>query len=476
MPWYQLTYGSSDDNGPDPGGWQIQGQAPADMPESIREQLRAHVVTRLREVVPTDEFASSAELEARTRRLLFCPVEDGLAWWHAAPAGKDATGRPGNVFTHGVLLTQPAGPLRPIDLWRSPDWLAPFGAGEVARACIGEFGRPGPLDREAAVVSIHAHAEALESLVAAVTWMFEEPGRHVVLVTDTVDEFALWVSAVSHLTAPALARQIPFVTFERPADGRNTLPSSGFIGVPMQDAADLRGIHDDDILVLRLGELPEEPVDGFWEYDGQRWPVDPLWQDALYGASGLEAEELRRVLEIMDEIAAPIEDRDWMSPGWPLALALLKVAPQRVQERDRLVVDWQRLQPWDGLLDLELLQMLKASTADTSGRAHPATQDAASGPDIQEMRVLLAAAERLVHYRESLPSANRSSVNPCIHLLLTHGLPEQPDLSAVRRAEAYLALGNRVPAPVRSVLLDWEDLASMSRASRESTDEWSSNG
>ena len=92
MPWYQLTYALSDDNGAGPGGWQVQGQAPADMPESVRELLRSQVVTRLLEVVPTDEFASSAELEARARRLVFKPVDDGLAWWHAATAGKDATG------------------------------------------------------------------------------------------------------------------------------------------------------------------------------------------------------------------------------------------------------------------------------------------------------------------------------------------------------------------------------------------------
>ena len=274
MPWYQLTYASSDDNGAGPGGWQVQGQAPADMPESVRELLRSQVVTRLLEVVPTDEFASSAELEARAHRLVFKPVDDGLAWWHAATAGKDATGRPGNVFTHGVVLTNSAGALRPIDLWRSPDWLVPFGAAEVARACIDEFGRPGPLDREAAVASIHDHAEALESLVAAVAWMFEESQRHVVLMTENVDEFALWVSAVSHLTAPALARQIPFVTFERAADGGNELPSSGFVGVPVQDTPNLREVYADNILVLRPSELPEEPVDDFWEYDGQRWPSE----------------------------------------------------------------------------------------------------------------------------------------------------------------------------------------------------------
>ena len=148
------------------------------------------------------------------------------------------------------------------------------------------------------------------------------------------------------ICAVGLSGQSPDGACPRPPDSlrdlrtsgrwRQRASSSGFVGVPVQDAPNLREVYADNILVLRPSELPEEPVDDFWEYDGQRWPVDPLWQDALYGASGLEAAELRHVLEVMDEIAAPIEDQEWMSPGWPLTLALLKVAPQRVQERDRL--------------------------------------------------------------------------------------------------------------------------------------------
>ena len=59
--------------------------------------------------------------------------------------------------------------------------------------------------------------------------------------------------------------------------------------------------------------------------------------------------------------------------------------------------------------------------------------------------MLLAAADRLMHHRQSVRAAEMASVDRCIHLLLAHGLPEQSDQSAVRRAESYLALGMSSP-------------------------------
>ncbi|WP_308289857.1 hypothetical protein [Mycolicibacterium mageritense] len=54
--------------------------------------------------------------------------------------GSDSTGRPGNVFAHVVLDRTPfaAPQRRPIEWWRSPQWVRPFGAAAVGRATIAD--------------------------------------------------------------------------------------------------------------------------------------------------------------------------------------------------------------------------------------------------------------------------------------------------------------------------------------------------
>ena len=103
--------------------------------------MRAGVTTRLETMDGLGDFPTTAELASRTRRLAFrFDDDDGASvWWHAVEAGDDATGRPGNVFTHSVAIAGLPDTLRPIDLWRSPSWLMPFGQKEVAEASLREF-------------------------------------------------------------------------------------------------------------------------------------------------------------------------------------------------------------------------------------------------------------------------------------------------------------------------------------------------
>src|SRR4051794_40914512 len=118
----------------------------------IEAQMRAGVSTRLDTLERLDEFPTTAALAARTRRLAFRYDDDGgSVWWHAVEAGKDATGRPGNVFTHSVAMSGLPERLRPIDLWRSPSWLTPFGQTEVAAATLPNSMADGVLHRDAAI-------------------------------------------------------------------------------------------------------------------------------------------------------------------------------------------------------------------------------------------------------------------------------------------------------------------------------------
>src|SRR5688572_30526320 len=117
MTWFQLTYASSEAAPGRSGGWDVQQLTPG-TPSALESQMRAGVTTRLEALDALDEFPTAAELAARTRRLAFRFDDDGAGsvWWHAVDAGKDATGRPGNVFTHAVAVSGQPDTLRPIDL------------------------------------------------------------------------------------------------------------------------------------------------------------------------------------------------------------------------------------------------------------------------------------------------------------------------------------------------------------------------
>jgi hypothetical protein len=176
MTWFQLTYASAKAVPGRSGGWDVQQLTPG-TPSAIEAQMRAGVTTRLETLDGLDEFPTTAELTARTRRLAFWYADDGgSVWWHAVEAGKDATGRPGNVFTHAVAVADLPDTLRPIDLWRSPSWLMPFGQKEVAAAVLGDVNPTELLHRAAAIERAFARQEETEALLAAVATCLDQDG------------------------------------------------------------------------------------------------------------------------------------------------------------------------------------------------------------------------------------------------------------------------------------------------------------
>ena len=140
----QLAYTSLDKPG-SAGGWQIK-QVGGALSAAEAQTLVAGVRTAFDPVEPLPAYPTPEQLERGPRRLAYRRIDARSAgYWHTVPAGSDSTGRPGNVFAHAVLDRTPdAAPRhRPIQWWRSPQWVCPYGAAAVARAVLPDEA-PGP--------------------------------------------------------------------------------------------------------------------------------------------------------------------------------------------------------------------------------------------------------------------------------------------------------------------------------------------
>ena len=140
----QLAYTSFDKPG-SAGGWQIK-QVGGALSAEEAQTLVAGVRTAFDPVEPLPTYPTPEQLERGPRRLAYRRIDERSAgYWHTVPAGSDSTGRPGNVFAHAVLDRTPdAAPRhRPIQWWRSPQWVCPYGPAAVARAVLPDEA-PGP--------------------------------------------------------------------------------------------------------------------------------------------------------------------------------------------------------------------------------------------------------------------------------------------------------------------------------------------
>ena len=356
--WFQLTYASVEKNADRPGGWGVAAASP-NLPPDVRDRLLAGVVNRIDELVPTDEFAKRHELDARVRCFSYKPDVQGGTWWHAVVAGKDATGRPGNVFTHALTVTELEPGLRPVDLWGSKEWLMPFGATEVAAARL-----PASVEREPAALSgpefaLRQPRAAVEAVLAAVISCFQN-SQPLVLAADSQGTFIDWLRAVSYLTSATVAAQIPFSTFVRAA----TLPAWGrqfeILGIPREDLAAVlaSSVGASAPLVMDLADLPQSQIGESWEYAGQRWNGGERWQDAYFVLTDGAQGSVTELVASMDGITENVTPQDHLSPEWPLALALLRRDGAAHSDIDVITSEWRLLRPYDGLTDPVLVELL----------------------------------------------------------------------------------------------------------------------
>ena len=238
-----LIYTSSQDR-TGRSGWQVKESAgDADLLRELQDQIRAS----LQPVHRMPAFPTAAERRAFPRRLehrLLGGRHSGL--WHTVEAGKDASGRPGNVFVTAVALSpNDTREHHAIDFWRSDYWPAPFGAEEVLRTRLPDI----PLTEEPRSDPDKVLAfmfpdypqtyrrGLLCQLLDAVEAAVEDRGPGLALVTHDQDAAADWIAAICAWAVPAWTRRFTWSTWERGHDLANPrLADLHLVCIPEQDA------------------------------------------------------------------------------------------------------------------------------------------------------------------------------------------------------------------------------------------------
>jgi hypothetical protein len=337
--WGQLTYSSFDRGNGTNGGWQIKETAGELSDEEI-QILRSRVVTQFDSEGPLSAFPSASELALLPRRLTY--VSDGTgsaAYWHSVMAGRDATGRPGNVFSHVLLdraVNEALPAVRPIELWRSPDILSPFGPDQVAAASLNRRVPPAfgvTINRQSVLAFLFDPTEwriGLLSVLLDAVHASLQGGPKVILSTDSADRAARWIAAVSMLTSPGWARELNFSVYER-ANGLQALIDRGvhLICVPSADVVLIPTTVDAAILneheIPNLGDVggPAHETQAGSKIEATYWST--LAQAALVDVATADA-----AMTVLEDVASRIPGRGH-EPAWPLAMTTL-VMPDRFED------------------------------------------------------------------------------------------------------------------------------------------------
>ncbi len=339
--WGQLSYASFDP-GNGIGGWQVRESA-GNLSDPERDLLLRRVVTGFDPHSALPEFPTPADLEAAPRRLSYLLAgQHGAAYWYAAQAGNDSTGRPGNVYSVALLDRAPrtVDALRPVTLWRSPDFAAPFGAANILTASLGAAGQPTPgglTDRAAVIDWATQFAGScwrpgvlvvlLDAIAAALAG-----GPRVVLAVNSPDEAASWLAAVSFLTSAGVARSLSWSVYER-ASALPALWAAGvhIAAVPMED---LSLVEPGAGLVLIRGDEQPRAGDATAPHiteAGSKVQVT-LWSQMLL-AFVYAPDTLAALLERLDPIAQAVGDTA-LHPAWPLAMAVLEIGEPGLDARE----------------------------------------------------------------------------------------------------------------------------------------------
>ena len=327
----QLTYSSFDRRDGNGGGWQVKDVTGGLSAEEQR-LLCGHVATQLDAGVELPRFPTPAEIAELPHQMMHMPVRlddaEALVTWHLAPAGVDASGRPGNVFAH-VLVDHdfdPTDGLRPIERWRSPDWLIPYGPEAVLGADLtGEVPGRGHVDRRTVASWLFAPRQWRTNTLAAILDALaghRAGGLPVVLATEDVDEAANWIAAVSLCTSAGAAAHISFSTLERASGLRHAIGHGiEIICVPRLDVPELA--HNDKVVVIDTAAHVEvADLGGEHRTDrGDAIPATP-WSAMILELCADPATFVEAVTE-MDAAAVSVGDRG-LHPAWPAALLIAR--------------------------------------------------------------------------------------------------------------------------------------------------------
>lgn len=227
--WSHITYASFR-NRAGGGGWNTGPSVNAEL--SDEQVVTEHAPTSVMPTQSFDDFIGAAEIAELPRRFEYLPLGDSGLFMQSVPAGKDATGRPGNVFTHAFIdhdLERPLAATYPINLYRSEDLLTPFRIASVNAVTLPQDlqePRLGPLTDLAVAwmmvtTMLGDRTGALYRLQDALIEGTTTP----VLMVKNANEAVYWLQALSSTLSPDEARRLlRFTTFERAAALPTRLP------------------------------------------------------------------------------------------------------------------------------------------------------------------------------------------------------------------------------------------------------------
>jgi hypothetical protein len=349
----QLSYTSYDARQGGRGGWQVKETA-GPMTEAEQQRAIELVTTRLDPVDTPPRFPSPEEIAAVPRRLLV-DVDDvgGAMLVHTAFAGSDASGRPGNVFNHvlswpdlsGMVL---GGSPRPLELWRSPDWLTPHGTDAVREAALPTVPlRHGGVVSRTSIAAFlsdpRSHrAQGLGALVDAVAAALQG-GPHVLVTADDQDTAVLWLAAVSFMTSPLALARLSMSSYERVYSLRSSTGSALVSAIPRADVVSGTGLND-YVLIDPDSQSAAGPA-GWHTASGavvSRTPWSTLVAAVATNPPEVVADRLLALDELCDlnpgaarshdlwPLAVAVAESDAAQSGWVAAAEILAEVPLRL--------------------------------------------------------------------------------------------------------------------------------------------------
>ena len=200
------------------GGWGV-GQKAGDITQEELTELVSFVPTSLNNGTTIPDFPSAqqrAELVRRTAVFALTPEAEKWVTMVSVPAGLDATGRGGNVFTY-TSISRTGTPPAPATVLFSPDVPAPFSIYEVDKVQIpeeisargplhsdvlleefldGEFRHPDKLPAPFKAVSPNPSPTFNRALVSAMATVLNSRNGLVILVAPD-NQAALWIAATA---------------------------------------------------------------------------------------------------------------------------------------------------------------------------------------------------------------------------------------------------------------------------------------
>ncbi len=218
----QLTYACFAATPGRAGGWRIGEQAGLS-PEQAK-WLQQKVAARFPEDGSLPRFPTPSDLERRPRRLRFVPLNGFSAFWHTVAAGIDASGRPGNSFTHAALVETAQLPADwiPVHAWRSPSWSVPYGAEAVQSAgLMKDIPGRGPfsdLDKVIDFIVERPERTQMWAILLDALHNIQSGSGSIVLLCDSADEAAGWIAAMTSTVVKAVARLLSFAIWERASE------------------------------------------------------------------------------------------------------------------------------------------------------------------------------------------------------------------------------------------------------------------